>query len=31
MSKRNTAVVIAAYRDLPTAERDWNDLETLAK
>jgi uncharacterized membrane protein len=28
---RNTTVVVAAYRDLPTAEADWNALERLAK
>ena len=31
MSKKNTTVLIAAYRDLPTAEADWHDLETVAK
>ena len=31
MSKKNTTVIVAAYRDLPTAEADWNDLETVAK
>ncbi len=31
MSKRNTAVIVAAYADLATAERDWTDLETVAK
>ena len=31
MSKKNTTVIVAAYRDLPTAEADWNALETVAK
>jgi uncharacterized membrane protein len=31
MSKKDTTVIVAAYRDLPTAEADWNDLETAAK
>jgi uncharacterized membrane protein len=31
MSKRDTTVIVAAYRDLGTAESDWNDLEEVAK
>ena len=31
MSKTNTTVLVAAYRDLPTAEADWHDLETVAQ
>jgi uncharacterized membrane protein len=28
---KDTTVIVAAYRDLPTAEADWNDLESVAK
>jgi uncharacterized membrane protein len=31
MTKKDTTVIVAAYRDLPTAEADWTALEAVAK